>query len=583
MRSGEKPDAASEKGAAMVRFLLGLLVAFVVASSAGAQQPTPRAIAPGLQPRDPVQQRPPATGTSRIRGRVVAADTGQAIRRAVVRISAPELRETRTTSSDPEGRYEFRELPAGRYSVTASKGAFVTLNYGQTRPFEQGRPLQLLDNQTVEKIDFALPRGSIITGRVVDEYGDPVADVQVAPMRMQFTPQGRRPMPAAGRLVSTNDVGEFRIFGLPPGEYFVSATQRSFFGDGPLGATDDRAGYAATYYPGTPNIAEAQTVKVGIGDAISDITVMLAPTRTARISGVALDGDGKPLSGGMVMVIQRTGAGMFMGGSGGQIRPDGTFAIGGLAPGEYLLRTMGFGGPDPMAGAASAKVTVSGADVDGLRLVPTPPSTITGKVIIDPASSGSFKPEAMRLLAMPKDPSDMPLANPQAPQAVKPDGTFELKAAPGTVTLNVIQAPNWMIRSAKHDGQDVLENGLDVRAGQDIDNVQVELTDRFPELSGSVADERGRPVLEFTTIVFPQQAAAPGSVARSSIGRPDQDGRFKIRPLRAGSYYVVAVDYVEQGQWLDPEYLERLRASATRVTIGDAEAKSIDLRLVKAP
>jgi hypothetical protein len=565
----------------MVRSLLGLAIAVLVSSVAAAQQPpTPVAIAPGLQPRDPVRQQPPATGTSRIRGRVVAADTGQAIRRAVVRISASELRETRTTSTDAEGRYEFRDLPAGRYTVTASKGAFVTLSYGQTRPFEQGRPLQLLDKQAVEKIDFALPRGSIITGRVIDEYGDPVADVQVAPMRMQLSPQGRRPMPS-GRFVTTNDVGEFRMFGLPPGEYFVSVTLRSF--EGPPGTTDDRSGYAATYYPGTPNVAEAQLVKVGVGETVSEITVMLTPTRTAQISGVALDGEGKPLSGGFVMVIQRSGAGMFMGSPGAQIRPDGSFSIGGLAPGEYMLRAMsGFAGPDAMAGAATAKVTVNGADVDGLRLVPTTPSTITGKVIVDPASGGSFKPETVRLMAMPKDPMDMPLAMPQ-PQAVKPDGTFELKAPAGTYTLNLLQAPNWMIKSAKRNGEDVMENGLEVRAAEDIENLQVDVTDRFPELSGGVADERGRPVIEFTAIAFPQQPAAPGSMARSSIARPDQDGRFKFRPLRPGSYYVVAVEYIEQGQWLDPEYLERLRSSATRVTIGDAEAKSIDLKVVKTP
>src|SRR3954462_13701069 len=214
----------------MRRSLLGLTIAFIAAAgAAGAQQPTPRAPAPGLQPRDPAQQQPPATGTARIRGRVVAADTGQPIRRALVRISAPELRESRTTSTDPEGRYEFRDLPAGRYNVNASKGAFVTLSYGQTRPFEQGRPLQLLDKQTVEKIDFALPRGSIITGRVIDEYGDPVAAAQIAPMRMQFSPQGRRPAPS-GRFVSADDVGEFGVLGLPPGEYFVSATLRSFEG-----------------------------------------------------------------------------------------------------------------------------------------------------------------------------------------------------------------------------------------------------------------------------------------------------------------------------------------------------------------
>ncbi len=545
---------------------LGLtIVVLAAADIEGVQQPSVGAIGPGLPPRDPVQQQPSVVGTARIRGRVVAADTGQAIRKALVRISATELREMRTTSTEPDGRYEFGDLPAGRYTITASKGAFVTLNYGQTRPFEQGRPLQLLDHQTVEKIDFALPRGSVITGRVIDEYGDPVADVQVVPMRMQFSPQGRRPTPF-GRFSSTNDIGEFRMFGLPPGEYFVSATLRSF--TGPPGSTDDRSGYAATYYPGTPNIAEAQPVRVGLGETISDITVMLAPARIARISGVVVDTDGKPV--------------IFIGSPGGQIRPDGSFSVTGLAPGEYTLRAApGVGGPDAMATAATAKVTVSGADIDGLRLAPTSPSTITGKVVIDPASTASFPAGTARLMLTPKDVADTPLVI--GPQPVRPDGTFELKASPGTVSVNLVQLPNWMLKSVKYNGREVLETGLEVHAGEDIENLQVEITDRFPELSGSVADERGRPIIEFTAIAFSQQPAAPGAVPRSSIARPDQDGRFKFRPLRAGSYYVVAVDYVEQGQWLDPDYLDRLRPLATRVTIGDAETMSIDLKVVKAP
>ena len=401
-------------------------------------------------------------------------------------------------------------------------------------------------------------------------------------MRMQFTPQGRRPMPAAGRLVTTNDVGEFRLFGLPPGEYFVSATLRRF--DGPPGATDDRSGYAATYYPGTPNISEAQMVKVAVGETVSEITVMLAPTRTARISGVALDGDGKPINSGFVMLIQLSAGGMFMGGPGGQIRPDGSFSIGGLAPGEYMLRAMsGFGGPDAMANAATAKVTLNGADVDGLRLAPAVPSTVSGKIIVDPASAGSLKPDAVRLMAMPKDPADMGFMLPQMAQAPKADGGFELKSPPGTFTLNLMQPPNWIVKSAKHNGQDVLENGLEVRAGEDVENLQVEVTDRFQSCPGAWPTSAGGRCSSSPRSPSRSSRRRLGRWRASSIGRPDQDGRFKIRPLRAGSYYVVAVDYVEQGQWLDPEYVIGCRASATRVTIGDAEAKSVDLKIVKAP
>src|SRR5262249_5082205 len=160
---------------------------------------------------------------------------------------------------------DFKDLPAGRYQLNASKGSFVTLAYGQLRPFEQGKPIDIKDAQTLEKVDFALPRGSVITGRVVDEFGEPTADVQVMAMRYQFL-QGRRRLTPAGRPNMTNDIGEFRIFALPPGQYYLSATLRNF--NGPMDATtDDRSGYAPTYYPGTASVTEAQRITVAIGQA----------------------------------------------------------------------------------------------------------------------------------------------------------------------------------------------------------------------------------------------------------------------------------------------------------------------------
>src|SRR4029079_18654873 len=97
-----------------------------------------------------------------------------------------------------------------------------------------------------ERLDFALPRGGVITGRVLDEFGDPVSDVQVAALRPQ-TVGGSRRLVNMGRPGTTNDIGEFRLFGLPPGDYFVSATFRNQFG--PFAESDDRSGYAPTYYP----------------------------------------------------------------------------------------------------------------------------------------------------------------------------------------------------------------------------------------------------------------------------------------------------------------------------------------------
>src|SRR5262245_214672 len=134
-----------------------VLVAVVVSAlsataSAQFQPPPPPPMPPGAMagvppPRDAATK----PGTSVIRGRVVAADTGQPLRKAFVRASSPDLREGRVASTDAEGRYEIKELPAGRYTLNANKGSFVSLSYGQLRPFEPGKPIELADSQTIEK------------------------------------------------------------------------------------------------------------------------------------------------------------------------------------------------------------------------------------------------------------------------------------------------------------------------------------------------------------------------------------------------------------------------------------------------
>src|SRR6185369_4360419 len=171
----------------------------VIAPSARAQQ---------SPPRDIVQR----TGTSAIRGRVVSSDAGTPIRRAAVRLTSPEVQGARTTSTDPEGRFEFAQLAAGRYTVTVSKAAYVSWSYGQTRPSGPGKSIVLGENQLADGITIPLPRGAVITGRVIDEFGEPVANASVTSMRQTYS-EGRRRLNQAGQT-QTNDIGEYRLFGL---------------------------------------------------------------------------------------------------------------------------------------------------------------------------------------------------------------------------------------------------------------------------------------------------------------------------------------------------------------------------------
>jgi hypothetical protein len=558
-------------------YLVPFLLLPALAPAQGIFTPLPGG-APGVPPpqappRD--NNQPAKAGTATLRGHVVAADTGQPLRKAQVRVVAGDIRENRMTTTDVDGRYEFKELPAGRYTVMASKGSYVNLQYGQQRPFEAGKPLEIRDGQTVEKVDFSLPRGGIITGRILDEFGEPTADVQVSAQRYQNV-GGRRRLVPTGRGAMTNDIGEYRLFAIPPGQYYLSATLRNMG----MGDSDDRSGYAPTYFPGTGNIAEAQRVTIGIGQAMSDVNMALMPTRTVRITGTAVDSQGRPLMG-MVMASPLGDSMMMMFGPPSQIKPDGSFVVSGLAPGSYRLQTMGGGGDTE---SAAAEVSISGDDVNGIRLVGAKPSTATGRVIVDPAAAQSLRVSMLRVMAQPVV-FDGPMMGPPAPPAVVNDDlTFELKSRPGKMRIGFAgQLPGWTIRAVRYRGIDVTDSGIEFRGNEDISDIEVEITNRVTDLSGLVTTARGEAVKEYSVIAFPQDRDkwTPGS-RYLRTGRPDQDGRFKLTGLPPGQYHVLALDYVDTNEWNDPEFLDRVRSKATPVSINEGETKSVDLKITTA-
>jgi hypothetical protein len=537
--------------------------------------------APGGVPQREGQ--PARTGTARIRGRVVAADTGLPIRRGVVRATSVEVRENRSTVTDAEGRYEFRELPAASYTLNASKSSFVALSYGQTRPFDSGRPLELKDSQTIERIDFRLPRGGVIAGRILDELGEPVSDVQVMTMRNQFA-QGRRQPTPYGRPAMTNDIGEFRLFGLPPGEYYISATARDL--SAMMATSDDRSGYAPTYYPGTPNAAEAQLVAIAVGESQSDLTLILVPIKTGRITGTALDSEGKPIRGGNVMVTQTMRGGdmamSFMSSSGSTIKPDGSFSISGVAPGEYQLRAMAFGSGPAMAEASMATVSVAGGeDITGVVLLPQRPAAAQGRIVVNPPDpTGQLEPSGIRLMATPTVPSGPMFGGAGAPPTIRGDWSFEMSVPPGMMNIRAVPSiPGWTVKAVRHNGTDVTDTGIDFPSGGTVEGLEIELTNLQQEISGRVTNDKGLEVKDYSVLFFPQDRTRWELMRYFAIGRPNQEGRYSVRTLPPGEYLAAAVEYLDPSERANPELLDRLRIGASPIEIREGDAKALDLRI----
>ncbi|MEO8482427.1 MAG: carboxypeptidase-like regulatory domain-containing protein, partial [Acidobacteriota bacterium] len=347
----------------------------------------------GLPPRDTAATTNVGTGT--ISGTVVGETTGNPVRRARVTLTGAELRGGRSVMTDDQGRFTFQALPAGRFTMTASKPGFVDNTYGAKRPGRPGTPIQLADGQAFNRATITLPRGGVITGIVVDETGEPAAGTQVRVLRYVLR-TGERVLQDAGRDTA-DDRGMYRIFQLQPGEYIVNAEPRNMsVGDlrasistevaalmqqaqtlsGRAGGAPDVAGlaslaasgrgsnvmdrvaqlqeqlaqadqqpstaYAPVYYPGTTSASGASTVTLGVGEERGGVDFQLQLVPTTRVSGMVAGPNGTPPPGTQVALVpaDRSSLPGLFAFSMNQTRvgADGRFTFTNVTPGQYSLQ-----------------------------------------------------------------------------------------------------------------------------------------------------------------------------------------------------------------------------------------------------
>jgi Carboxypeptidase regulatory-like domain len=546
------------------------------------------------------QTDPPAS-TARITGRVLDAVSGRPMKLVIVRLISDAG--GRSGQTDEAGVFDFTGLPAGRYNVRVQKSGYVSLAYGQRRPLQPGTPLQLDGGQHIKGIEFRMPRGSVVSGTVSDELGEAMPGITVRLMRFQYAQGGRELVPAGGG--QTDDRGIYRIWGLDPGEYYVSAVAPNFNRGGPIPlpapggrggrggpaaggrglppappgppAADADVGYAPTYYPGVPSVFEATPVTLGLGAELLDINFNVLLVRTAQVTGHVTNTDGTPVTAGNVdLSVEgqpgRRGQGMNFG---GRIRWDGLFSIANVPPGRYVIRARGTDDTFPQYGMAA--ITVVGEDLSGVVVVVTPGATLAGTIAFQGSSAGPPDPTQVRVTAQSADPTFGATVNAR----VDKDGRFTLTGIPPGETWIRAQTPRgWALKSVVVDGREMIDTPLDVRTGQKLTGASLVFSDRQTEVNGTLSDAQGRPLTEYTILAFPTDSALWRPQARQiTTARPDQNGRFQIRELPPGDYFLAAIDPQQPGEWFVPTFLEQQTADAARLTLSEGATRTQDLRL----
>ena len=515
-------------------------------------------------------------GTAIVRGRVTAAVSGVPLRRVRITLAGGTLANRLTSVTNVRGEFEVRNVPAGSYSLTAARPGYLTVQHGQRRPGEAGRPIEVGEQQAAERIDIALPRASALSGRIFDEAGDPAPGVGVEAVEIRYV-RGRREPIAAG-IATTNDIGQFRISGLEPGTYYLRAASVETW------QSDDGReilAYAHTFYPGAAAPDQTRALTLPVGEQMGGLDFALVPGRAATVTGTLVSTTGEPLGGRQVNTdrIMRGVGGGLVGAAFARnttTRTDGTFELRGLPAGEYMLYT-----GSRETERISQQIFVAGIDLHGIVLSPNRATIVSGRVATDDGRAPDFPAPRLRLVPFAVD-ELLPVWGTPSPQPLGADWTFRLNNITGRFLFRLTGLPDgWMLQSVRAGGRDITDLPWEIAPGAgEIKDVQVVIARTATRLAGHLFDVNGRPTGDGTVVVF---AADP---ARWMIGsrfviaiRPRGDGRFELGDLPMGAYFAAAREFVPDGAWEDQEFLRELSAAAVRFDLGNAPPEPLTVRI----
>jgi len=412
----------------------------------------------------------------------------------------------------------------------------------------------------------------------------------------------------------------YRLGGLQPGDYYVVAgpspdrgasdVQRLRTPDvdrvlqllsrpgaeiGKIDFEEPHQSFAPVFFPGFTDFSSAQRITLALAEERAGIDIRLQLVPTARIDGTVTRSDGQQLSAIQIVASAFTEAQSMdlfspnaLGGA--NVDEQGRFSYPAVPPGRYVVAARSGAGATSGVLWAAAEVSVNGTD-QSVALVMQPGMIVSGTARFEtetepaPKSSGGVRLTMTSASLAPGVSLGVPAVTTSTNGSFSflgvPPGPYRLSATPAVAGLaRESGTSGFALRSAMHDGVDLLDVPLTVTGGRDVNDIILTFTDRPTELAGTLQTPVGTPTADYFIIVFARDKSFwTPSTRRSVMARPTSAGRYVIRNLPPGEYLVAAVTDVEQGDWFDPAFLERLVPAATRLTLAESEKKTLDLRI----
>jgi hypothetical protein len=542
-----------------VRWAKTILALMVVASAAAGQEPAGKQSA-----------KPNPNDLCSVEGVVVKATTGEGLKKIQVNLlSLQGEHQTFSSITDSNGRFAFIGLEPGKYSLGVGGNGFPQQGFVHKRGRAGGDILTLAPGSHDTNLVLRLTPPGVITGTVHDEDGDPVIAGQVQALRIVHGGRGH-PIYSGGGFAQTNDLGQYRLYGLEAGQYLIVANQRPAGGIAP-----GQDVYLPTFYPSTSDISQAAPVHVSPGDEVSGIDVDLDSVPSVVIRGrIATEIPVKTLRGLYVSLMPRDSARTAYAGSnyGAAVQDDtGNFELRGVTPGSYVLFANLNDGGHFYAGRALLEV--GNTNLEGVTVTVGSGVSLRGRVRLSPGAELDLS----RLVVSLQGTADYMGG---AGAEVKADGTFILEnISDSTYRVRVNGFPEeFYPQSIRYGGVDVLGTGLTVSHDDPVSDLDIVLSKDGGRLDGVVVSGQHPAGGAFVVLVPDPPNRNRDDLYDSKTADPL--GRFSLLGLPPGEFKIFAWEQRDDVSFTDPDFLKDYEDRGMRVHIEDKKQQSVQLQVI---